>query len=94
MRIIWTDRALIHIDAIGTYLGERNPAAKTRILGAIGKGVERLALHPFSGRPGRAPRTRELVVTRTPYVVAYRLRGEDIEVLAVIHGAQRWPKRL
>jgi plasmid stabilization system protein ParE len=64
LRIVWTDRALIHIEAIGAYLGERSPAAKARILGAIGKGVERLALHPFSGRVGRAPRTRELVITR------------------------------
>jgi toxin ParE1/3/4 len=94
LRIIWTERALIHIDAIGAYLDERNSAARVRILGAIGKGVERLALHPFSGRVGRAPRTRELVVPRTPYVVAYRVRGENVEILAVIHGAQRWPKRL
>jgi toxin ParE1/3/4 len=94
LRIIWTERALIHIDAIGAYLDECNSAARVRILGAIGKWVERLALHPFSGRVGRAPRTRELVVPRTPYVVAYRVRGENVEILAVIHGAQRWPKRL
>jgi toxin ParE1/3/4 len=40
------------------------------------------------------PDTRELVIARTPFVVAYRLRNETIEILRVLHGAQRWPDRL
>ncbi len=94
MRIVWTDRALIHLEAIGAYLEERSPAGSTRVLEAIGNGVESLGRHPWRGRSGRVRRTRELVVPRTRYLVAYRLRGEDLEILAVIHGAQRWPKRL
>lgn len=94
MRIVWTKRALSHIESIGAFLEERNPAAATRLLNAIRSSVESLAQHPLRTRIGRSPRTRELVVGRTPYVVAYRVRGSDIQVLAVIHGAQRWPKRL
>ncbi len=37
--------------------------------------------------------TRELVITGTPYIAAYRVRPQRIEVLRIIHGAQRWPKR-
>jgi toxin ParE1/3/4 len=33
-----------------------------------------------------------LVIGRTPYIVPYRLRGEIIEILAVMHGRQRWPE--
>jgi toxin ParE1/3/4 len=35
--------------------------------------------------------TRELVVTGTPYIVAYAVADQRVEVLAIIHGAQRWP---
>jgi len=32
-----------------------------------------------------------LVVSGTPYIVPYRVRGEVLEVLRVLHGAMRWP---
>lgn len=46
---------------------------------------------PESGRPGRAPRTRELIVHDTPYIVVYEERPDMVVVLRVIHGAQKWP---
>jgi toxin ParE1/3/4 len=54
--------------------------------------VEILLLQTHIGRPGRVTGTRELVVTGTPYVVPYRVRGERIELIAVFHGRQKWPK--
>ena len=59
----------------------------TRILGA----VETLTQFPFRGRAGRLPDSRELVVARTPYVVVYRVDGDEVVILRVRHGAQRWP---
>ncbi|MFB2897343.1 type II toxin-antitoxin system RelE/ParE family toxin [Aerosakkonemataceae cyanobacterium BLCC-F50] len=44
------------------------------------------------GRPGRIPGTKELVVTRTPFILPYRVQGEQIEILAVIHAARQWPE--
>ncbi len=40
------------------------------------------------------PGTRELVVTGTPYIVPYRVKGQEVEVLRVYHGARHWPGRL
>ena len=37
--------------------------------------------------------TRELVVTGTPYIVAYTVLDNRVEILAVQHGAQEWPER-
>ena len=37
---------------------------------------------------------RELVISQTPFLVAYRVHNETIEVLRVLHGAQRSPDRL
>ncbi|MBH8572974.1 hypothetical protein I8752_08065 [Nostocaceae cyanobacterium CENA369] len=39
---------------------------------------------------GRIAGTRELVITRTPFIVAYRVRADQIEILAVIHATRRW----
>ena len=47
-----------------------------------------------SGRPGRVPGTRELVIPRTPYVAAYALTRDCIRILRVLHGAQMWPDDL
>jgi toxin ParE1/3/4 len=46
---------------------------------------------PNSGRLGRVPNTRELVVTGSPYFLPYRIAGEAIHILRVLHGAGRWP---
>lgn len=46
---------------------------------------------PMMGRNGKADGTREFVITRTPYMLVYRINAEVLEVLRVIHGAQQWP---
>jgi plasmid stabilization system protein ParE len=46
------------------------------------------------GQPGRVIGTRELIVPGIPYVVAYRVRENAVQVLAVIHSAQQWPTTL
>jgi toxin ParE1/3/4 len=46
---------------------------------------------PRRGRPGKKEGTRELVLTSLPYLVAYRIRGEVIEFLRILHGAQKLP---
>jgi plasmid stabilization system protein ParE len=47
---------------------------------------------PESGRPGRIEETRELVILRTPYIAAYRITGDTVRILRVLHGAQQWPE--
>jgi toxin ParE1/3/4 len=76
------------------YIAERNPRATIDMGDAIEAAVARLADHPHSGRPGRVPGTRELVVSGTPYVVAYRVEPAAVVILRVLHGTQRWPHSL
>jgi toxin ParE1/3/4 len=60
----------------------------------IDRAIHNLIAHPGIGRAGRIAGSRELVVSGTPYIVAYRLRGRTVELLGVIHAARRWPNRL
>ena len=77
--------------SLRAYIAQDRPAAAERQLERILAAAARLAQLPESGRPGRRTGTRELIVARTPYLLPYRIRGELIEVLRVLHGRQRWP---
>lgn len=92
MRLRWTAPALRDLEAIGDWTARDNPLAAARIVTAILDQAEALATHPHLGRPGRVADTRELVITDLPYLLPYRVRGEDVEILAVLHGARRWPQ--
>jgi toxin ParE1/3/4 len=93
LKIEWTKAATAHLLGLDAYLYEHSPAGADRIVDAIYEAVGRLEQFPFLGRQGRVAGTRELVITTTRYIVAYRIRNETVQILAVMHGAQRWPRR-
>jgi toxin ParE1/3/4 len=92
--IVWSPRAIEHLIHLRSYIARDNPKAANRIAGTLLEAVERLAELANLGRPGRVAGTRELVVPGTPYVIPYRLRGDRLEVIAVFHARQKWPKHL
>ncbi|MDH3402141.1 MAG: type II toxin-antitoxin system RelE/ParE family toxin [Acidobacteriota bacterium] len=92
MRVRWTRRALRALDGIAAYIAQDSPAAARRVVSRLEDSVGQLALHPSRGRVGRVAGTRELVVSETPFIVPYRVRGDSVEVLAVLHAARRWPE--
>ena len=85
--------ALDGLETARRYITENNPRAAARVHAAILTSVGRLANHPGLGRPGRVDGTRELVVPRTPFIVAYTVLGEEVMILSVMHSARRWPDR-
>ncbi|NYJ13434.1 addiction module RelE/StbE family toxin [Rhizobium leguminosarum] len=91
MRLVWTKRYLKELADINDYIGERNPRAAARVVNDIHSKTEKLlSANPFLGRAGEIRGTRELVIPATPYIVAYRVRDDHIEVLFVQHGAREW----
>lgn len=93
MRIVWTHAAIRDLLQIRRYLERDNPPAASSVAAQILKSVSRLVDHPQMGRIGRLSGTRELVISKTPYVVPYRVQEETIELLRVIHSRQQWPAR-
>jgi toxin ParE1/3/4 len=93
MRIEWTKLAQADLKHIHAYIRQDSPPAAVSVLASIRRAVRgQLSVSPLSGHVGRVEATRELVVPRLPYVVAYRLTGTSVQILRVLHGAQRWPK--
>ena len=65
-----------------------------KVLDAIDDQAALLVDNPELGRPGRVAGTRELVISGTRLIVAYRVQGEEIQLLRLLHGSQRWPRRM
>lgn len=72
----------------------RHPTSANRQVERVLAAVAGLLQFPEIARPGRRAGTRELVISRTPYIAAYRLRADTIDILRVMHSRQRWPDHL
>ena len=93
-RIRWTERALRRLDQIGAFIEKDNPTAAAQVVVRIVSVVDNLAEHPAMGRVGRVKGTRELVLADIPYIIPCRVVGDEIEILTVMHAAQRGPRQL
>jgi toxin ParE1/3/4 len=89
----WTRQALSNLDAQADQSAWDNPEAARNRVASFFACIDRLAEFPGLGRPGRVVGTRERVVEGTPYVVVYRETPSTVQVLRVLHAAQRWPAR-
>lgn len=92
-RLVPTRRYVRHVKAQLAYIADRSPSGAARVERRIRESLETLILFPLGGRPGRIEGTRELVVTRTPYVICYRVVGDEIQLLFMQHGRQQWPEQ-
>jgi toxin ParE1/3/4 len=90
MRVSWLRSALRDLEGQIDFIAERNPGAAERLSRRIREAVDRPQHFPEIGREGRVPSTRELVIAGTRFIVVYRVT-DSVEVLRVIHTAQRWP---
>ena len=92
MKIRWLDIAVDDLEDIADYIVRDNPAAAKRMVVRLWASVNTLAIHAEAGRPGRVFGTRELIVSKTPFIVPYRIIGSEIQILRVLHGARQSPE--
>jgi toxin ParE1/3/4 len=90
----WSVPAVGDRNAIFEYIEADSPQAAATVDKRIRSAVADLKLAPGIGRPGRVGGTRELVIHRTPYIAAYRISGDTVRILRLLHGAQQWPEEL
>jgi addiction module RelE/StbE family toxin len=92
-RLEYSPRYFRRLEDIRERIAADNPAAAVRMIERIRAAVERLAAFPAIGRPGRVAATREFVIPGTPYIIPYRVKGDVVQIITVLHSAQRWPDR-
>jgi toxin ParE1/3/4 len=88
VKVHWTIAAEGHLEAIYGYIAQDSPEYAKRMVDRITRRSQQIAEFPFSGR--RVPeydidQIREMI--EGPYRIIYYIKPEQIDVLAVIHGA-------
>jgi toxin ParE1/3/4 len=70
------------------FIESRDPAAAQEVRHRIRRAVLRLVQFPQCGRVGQVLGTRELRVSNLPYLVVYRVREREVQILRVWHERQ------
>ena len=85
-KIVWTDAAVEHLEAIVTYISVYDAAAAARLAERLLDLADSLADFPHRGRDaGRGLREMSIV---WPYVVRYEVEGDTVYILRIRHGAR------
>jgi len=95
MRIHWTKNAIEHLVNIYEHIALNSPTYAKQIVDRITRRSEQITDQPLSGRKVpeyEAEDIRELI--EKPYRIIYRIKSDQIDVLAVIHGARLLPKEI
>ncbi|MBL8174225.1 MAG: type II toxin-antitoxin system RelE/ParE family toxin [Bryobacterales bacterium] len=94
MKVVWSRRAVRHLVALREYIAKDSEQSAALAAKRILDAIDLLQTQTEMGRPGRVVGTRELVIPDTPYIIPYRIRDDRLELVAVFHGRQKWPKKL
>jgi toxin ParE1/3/4 len=94
MSIIWSIQAKSDLQNIRAYIEKDSINSAKKVVAAIIVNAEsQLGIFPTNGRAGRLKGTYKLVIPRTPYIVIYRLKDNQVEIARVHHSSQLWPNQ-
>lgn len=77
--------------SVQAYWAGHSPAAANRTIAAIANSILLLTEHPNSGRAVLSAPYREKPVPQTPYIILYRVVGDTLVVLRILHGRMDRP---
>lgn len=91
MRIKWLQTAINSFDKAMAHIAQEDEDAARRISDYIEARVKELLEQPRQGRPGRILGTRELVIGKFPFIIPYRVKGDEVQILRVFHTSRNPP---
>ena len=94
MRLSWRPQAERDREDAINHIAEEDPLVAIEQLDRIEEQTDVLLQQPKLGRLGRVKGTRELVISRTPFIAIYHLPdAQHVEILRLMHSSQAWPAR-
>lgn len=87
----WSRRAAGQLLEIENYIAQDDPIVAATVVDRIIATAAKLSTFPLAGRTGRLRGTRELVITRYPYTIIYRVRRTAVQIIRVVHQARKFP---
>jgi len=84
-------QAAAALESIQDPIARDDPQAARNVVLKIRDATSLLTEHPKLGRTGRVRGTCELVIVGLQYIVPYRVKGKQIQILTVYHASRKWP---
>ena len=95
MKVYWTDNSIGHLLGIYEYIARNSPVYAKRVIDRITRRSEQIAEFPLSGRKVPEYKTEDIrEIIEKPYRIIYRIKSDQIDILAVIHGAKLLPEKI
>ena len=92
MKVHWTETAIQHLEKIHDYIAQNSRSYALRVVDRLTSRSRQIAQFPQSGRAVPEfddPQVREVI--EGSYRIIYRIKKNQIDVIAVIHGARQNP---
>lgn len=90
-KVKFSKSAIKDLQAIQEYIYQNSRESAKEVVSHIIERIETLLIpNPGIGRAGRILRTRELIITKYPYVVPYQVREDVIYILRILHTSRKW----
>jgi plasmid stabilization system protein ParE len=92
MKVRWTDIAAANLEGIYRYISQNSPNYARMVVDRITNRSIQISQFPLSGRivpEMQIDKIREVI--EGPYRIIYHIKSGGIDIVAVVHGAQRLP---
>ncbi len=94
-QVIWTEPALLDLDAIAEYIALDKPSAAVYLVQKVFSSTDRLEQFPESGRkPSEFKNSRYLEIIVNPCRIFYRIEGDKVFILYVMRSERKLRKYL
>ncbi len=93
MTVEWSEQAAAQLQAIRDYLARSSPGYAQTLAERLIQRTERLADFPLLGAEVAEYGDESLrEIFEHPYRLLYRVSGEQVQIVAVVHAARRLPR--
>jgi toxin ParE1/3/4 len=92
MKVNWTAAAREQLRDIHTFIARSSPQYATKVIDRLTRRSQQIARFPMSGRV--VPKAGDVNIREVfegPYRLIYHVLEDEIDVIAVVHGARQWP---
>lgn len=92
MKVRFVGSAYSQLGDILSDLASKNPKASDGLATRVNEILGRLDRHPLAFQFVEArPDIRRVPLTPYPYIVFYRALADEVEIVAIVHGARKDP---
>lgn len=89
MKVRFLKRAVQDLMEIEAYTRRHSPQGAARVGARIRKRAYDLAQFPEQGTESPKAGVRQIYVGKAPYMLIYRVQGEEVQILTILHTSRR-----